>query len=101
MFEYLQKHISEVIPERVADILNRIAIHCTNACMQVVRSSSGETRAYPLVDAVQKDSICYTTLAPAAVPLHTAAAAQALASQVSFIDAVHTCDAIVCNSVLW
>eukprot|EP00953_Heterococcus_sp_UTEX-ZZ885_P035481 18318-Heterococcus_DN1.PRE.3 len=48
---------------------------------QVVRSSSGETRAYPLVDAVQKDSICYTTLAPAAVPLHTAAAAQALASQ--------------------
>jgi ATP-grasp domain len=57
-----------------------------HAYTQVVRSSSGETRAYPLVDAVQKDSICYTTLAPAAVPLHTAAAAQALASQVSSIE---------------
>ena len=33
----------------------------------VARSRSGETRAFPVVETVQKDSICHVTEAPAQV----------------------------------
>ncbi|KAG5179448.1 AIR carboxylase-domain-containing protein [Tribonema minus] len=49
--------------------------------IMVVRSDGGETAAYPLVDAVQLDSICHTTLAPADVGAALAEQASALASK--------------------
>lgn len=49
--------------------------------VMVVRSDSGETAVYPLVDAVQLNNVCHTTLAPAIVEPHAAAAAQAMAAK--------------------
>ena len=47
--------------------------------VMVVRSKTGETRAYPVTETVHVDNICDTTTTPAIVPSHVAAAATAAA----------------------
>ena len=49
--------------------------------VMVARSASGETRSYPVVETVQKDSICHTVVAPAhGVPTASMESAMAIAS---------------------
>ncbi len=45
----------------------------------VARGGDGQTRAFPVVETVHRDSICWVTEAPAAVAPEVAAAAAALA----------------------
>ncbi|CAM9528991.1 unnamed protein product [Chrysoparadoxa australica] len=47
--------------------------------VMVVRSVTGDVASYPVVDAVQLDSICYTTLAPARISQQAQAAAKKFA----------------------
>lgn len=45
----------------------------------VARGADGETRVFPVVETVHRDSICWVTEAPAHVPADVAAAAAQLA----------------------
>lgn len=47
--------------------------------VMVVRAHDGETRAYPVVETVQRNHICHIVRAPAGVPRHVAALAQEIA----------------------
>lgn len=47
----------------------------------VARSSSGEMKAFPVVETIHKDNICHTTEAPARVPHEVQLSAQQVASQ--------------------
>ena len=47
--------------------------------MMVARGAGGETRAFPVVETVHRDSICWVTEAPAAVSSPVAAAAAQMA----------------------
>ena len=46
---------------------------------QVVRGDNGEVRTYPVVETVQLDNVCHTTLAPARISKEAEAAATAAA----------------------
>lgn len=43
---------------------------------KVIRGDDGEVRAYPVVETVQLDNVCHTTLAPARVSRGSAAQAE-------------------------
>lgn len=45
----------------------------------VARGADGETRAFPVVETVHRDSICWVTETPAAVPAGTLAAVAQMA----------------------
>ncbi|MBC6957346.1 MAG: 5-(carboxyamino)imidazole ribonucleotide synthase [Chloroflexi bacterium] len=47
--------------------------------VMVVRGYDGETRAYPVVETVQRNHICHIVRAPAGIPRHVAALAQEIA----------------------
>jgi len=47
--------------------------------VMVVRDAKGGTQAYPVVETVQRDSMCHTVLAPAQVSVETQAAAMRIA----------------------
>ncbi|CAM9732783.1 unnamed protein product, partial [Ectocarpus sp. 12 AP-2014] len=47
--------------------------------VMVIRGEDGELRTYPVVETVQVDNVCHTTLAPARVPPESAAQAAAAA----------------------
>ncbi|CAM9887202.1 unnamed protein product, partial [Phaeothamnion confervicola] len=51
---------SELYVERWCPFVKELAV-------MVVRSAKGEVACYPVVDTVQKDNICHTTLCPAEV----------------------------------
>ena len=53
----------------------------SEVAVMVVRSTTGEVRAYPTVTAVQKDSICKAVLAPALCSAQTRKKAEEVASK--------------------
>ncbi|KAI8474941.1 MAG: eukaryotic-type phosphoribosylaminoimidazole carboxylase [Monoraphidium minutum] len=63
-----------VYAEKWAPFVKELAV-------MVVRSRDGSTLAYPVVETIHKDSICYVTEAPADVAGHVAAAAAAVAEK--------------------
>lgn len=57
--------------------------------VMVVRGRDGETRAYPVVETVQKNHICHTVSAPAAIPAEVAGQAARIAQRaIEAIDGV-------------
>jgi len=74
--------IDEALKSLAGDIYAEgwIDFDCEVAVM-VVRSTTGEVRAYPTVTAVQKDSICKAVLAPALCSAQTRKKAEEVASK--------------------
>ena len=57
--------------------------------VMVARSRNGETKAFPVVETIHKDSICHTTEAPAQIPAAVQLQAQRVAQQaVGFLEGI-------------
>lgn len=73
------------LPPFGPSLVNTLTLHVCIHASKVVRGEDGEVRCYPVVETVQLNNVCHTTLAPAviepkAVELAEAAAKQAVRS---------------------